>query len=146
MVAGRQRNPRVLTLFRTRLPALIRPLHLRLGVNSERISNPIDIIEIGYNLDSIENVPIAQTVLAKAVKMARTQRSRRAGHHFGKPAQGFRAWRQIRPGVIVFDVFRQFRIVRFGTEILSVSFNSIKTAVGPGNDSRQHLAFRPRES
>ena len=45
--------------------------------------------------------------------------------------------------VIVLYVLRQLGIIRFGTEILSVSFDSIETMIGPGDNGGQHLALGP---
>ncbi len=52
---------------------------------------------------------------------------------------------ELRLAVIPFDPRSQLRIIRYRTEILPVSLESIKAAVGPGSDRRKRFALHSRK-
>ena len=79
----------------------------------------------------------------KGLKVAGAQGCRGAGDHFGELAQRFLARSKVGAVVIMLDVFRQFLVVRCGTEILPVGLDSIKAVIGPRYHGGQHLALGP---
>ncbi len=128
------------------MPFFVGLLHFGLGVNAQGIGNPVDVVEIRDDFDGVENVAVAQAVLAQRLKMPRLQCPRSARHHLRKSAQSLLARSKVGAIVVVLDVFGQLRIVRFSTEILPVSFDSIETVVGPGSHCGQHFTFGPRKA
>lgn len=128
------------------MPFFVGLLHFGLGVDPQGVRNAVDVIEIGNDFDGVENVAVAQAVLPQRLKMPYVERPRSARHHLRKSAQSLLAGSKVGAVVVVLDVFGQLRVVRFGTEILSVSFDSIETVVGPGSHGGQHLTLGPGKS
>ncbi len=123
-------------------PALPSLLHFWLRINAEGVRDAIDVVEVGDDLHSIDNIAIAQTVGAQCIQIARPYVGGHACHFLGKLAQSALPRRKGRAAVVVLDLFSQFRVVGFLTEILSVRLDSIEASVDAGNDRGQHLAVQ----
>jgi len=127
------------------LPFFVGLLHFGFGVDAQGIGNAVDVIEVGDDFDRVENVAVAQAVLAQRLKVSCLQCPGSARHQLRESAQSLLARGEVGAIVIVLDVFGQLYIVRFGTEILPVSFDSIEAVVGPGSHGGQHLTLGPRK-
>lgn len=127
-------------------PALEGLPHLGLGIDPEGVGDAIDVVEIGDHLDRVQDVAVAQPVLAQGVEVLAPDGGGRAGQKLGEFAERLLARRKFRPPVIVLDVFGQLRVGGFRTEILPVGFDSIKAVVGPGDHRAKHLALGAGET
>lgn len=128
------------------LPAIEGLPHLGFGVDAQAVGDAVDVVEIGNHLDRVEDVAVAQPVFAQRIEVLGPDGGRRARQKLREFAERLLAWREPDPPVIVLDVFGPLRVAGFGTEILPVSFDSIKTVVRPGDHRAEHLALRPRQA
>ncbi len=122
-------------------PALPSLLHFWLRINAEGVRDAIDVVEVGDDLHSVDNIAIAQAVGAQSIQVGGPYIGRRARHFLGELAQSALPRRKRRAAVVLLDLFSQFRVAGFLTEILSVRLDSIEASVDPGNDRGQHLAL-----
>ena len=51
------------------MPLYVRRPHIRFGIDAQGVGDAIDIVEVGNDLDRIEDVPVAQSVLAQRVQV-----------------------------------------------------------------------------
>jgi hypothetical protein len=128
------------------MPTLVGCLHFGFGVDAERVGDAIDVIEIGDDFDGVEDIAVAQAMQAQRLEVLGAEGRGGARHHLRKFAQGLLARSELGTVVVVLDVLGQLLILRLGTEILSVSFDSIEAVIGPGNHRRQHFALGAGEA
>jgi hypothetical protein len=121
--------------------AFERGAHFGFGIDAQRVRHTVDVIEIGDDFHGVQDVAVAEAVFAKNVNVLPADGGGSARDEVGEFCQGFAARRQLCVEVVVLDVFGQLCVAAFSTEILPVSFDSIKTIVGPGDDHGQQLAF-----
>ncbi len=127
-------------------PTLEGLAHFRLGVNAQRIGNSIDVVEVGNDLDGVQDVAVRESKFAQAFHFLAAHRSGRARHLHGELAQRLLAGGKSRPAVIMLDVLGQLFVSCFLTEILPVRFDSIEAVVGLGDNRGQHFAFGARKA
>lgn len=115
--------------------------HFGFGIDAQRVGHAVDVIEIGDHFNGVEDIAVAKAVFPKSINMLLANGSGSARDEFGEFCQGLAAGRKPGAHVIVFGVFGQLCVAGFRTEILPVSFDSIKAIVGPRNHHGQQLAF-----
>ena len=120
--------------------------HFGFGIDAEAVGDAVDVIEVGNNLNRVEDIAVAQPVFAKRVEILSPDSGRRARQQLGEFAERFLPRQEFCSVVIVFDMFGQPRVTGFRTEILPVSLDSVKAMIGPGHDSPEHLALRPGQA
>lgn len=120
--------------------------HFRLWIDAQGVGDPVDVVKVGDHLDRVQNVAIAQTVLAKSLELFRPDRRGFARKELGKSGKRDFAWRKASAEIIVFNLFGEFGVSGFMTEILSVGFDSIKAVVSPGDNRGEQLALGAREA
>ncbi|HEX5412028.1 MAG TPA: hypothetical protein VFZ27_09210 [Terriglobia bacterium] len=111
------------------------------GIDAERVGHTIDVIEIGDDFNSVQDVAVAEAVFAKRVNVPLANGGGSARDKFGESGQGFAAGRKPGVPIVLFNAFGQVCVAAFRTEILSVSFDSIKAVIGCGDDHGQQFAF-----
>jgi hypothetical protein len=121
-------------------------VHFRFGVNAQGVGNSIDVVEVGNNLDGVQDVAVRESEYAQAFHFSAAHRSGRARHPHGELAQRLLAGGKFRPAVIMLDVLGQLFVPCFLTEILPVRFDSIEAVVGLGDNRGQHFAFGARKA
>ena len=123
------------------MPARVCILHFRFRINAQRVGDAVDVIEIGNDLDGVEDVAVGQAVFAQLVHVPFPHRGGFARHELGEfPERPF-ARRKFGARVIVLDVLGQRGVAGFLTEILPVRFDSIKAVIRPGNYGPQQFPF-----
>jgi len=115
--------------------------HFGFGVDAQGVGHAIDVIEKGDNFDGVQNVAVAEAVFAKSVNVLLANGGGSARDELGEFCQGLAAGRKPGAPIVEFDLFGQPCIAAFRTEILPVSFDSIKAVIGPGDDHGQQFAF-----
>ena len=133
--------------FRVRLGLLSCRLifgHLRFWVNPERIGDAVDVVEIGDDLDGVEEIAVAEAGLAQAVAIFTLHPRWRARQLLRELAQRPFPLGQARLMVVAFDGFDQLVVVALGTEILPVSLDSVETVIDLRNHRGQQLALGTR--
>ena len=128
------------------LPALKGRVHFRFRIDAQGISNAIDVVEIGGHFHGVQDVAIRKPLFAHRLNILIAHGGGMAGDEFRELGERFLARRKLGAQIVVLDVFGQFCVTGFDTEILPVSFDSIEAVVGPGNDDGQQLAFGARKS
>ena len=115
-------------------------------LNPQGIGHPIDVVEVGNHLDGIQDIAVREALFPQGFDIPAAHRSGRPRHPHSKPAQRFLASGKLGPAVITLNLFGQFRVSCFLTEILPVRFNSIKALVRPGDNGGQHFPVGAREA
>ncbi len=92
-------------------------------------------------MDGVEDVAIAQSLLAQGSQVSRANGGRPPCHQHGELRQSLLARNQSGAPVVALDLLGQLSIACFCTEILPVSFDSVETVVRPGNDCGHELAL-----
>ena len=110
------------------------------------MGDSIDVVEVGNDLDGVQDVTVRESTFAQAFHIPAAARSGRTRHPHGELAKGLLAGGKFRPAVIMLDVLGQLFVPCFLTEILSVRLDSIETVVGLGDDCGQHFAFGARKA
>jgi hypothetical protein len=123
------------------LPARQGFAHFGLGIDTEGVGDAIDVIEVGDGLDRVQDVAVGKAVPAECIEILRPSGSGRASDELGELGEGFLAGRKLGAAIAVLDVLGQLGVACFLTEILSVRLDSIKAAVGPGDDRGEELAL-----
>ncbi len=120
--------------------------HFGFGIDAEGVGDAVDVIEIGDDLDGVQEVAVAEAVLAQGIDVLLADGARCSRDEIGESRQGFAAWGESCLKIVVLHMLGQLRIAAFYTEILSVSFDSIETVVGPGDNDGQQFALGPGKS
>ncbi len=128
------------------LPAFSYRAHFGFRVDAQGVGHAADVIEVGNDFHGVQDVAVAEPVLAKRVNVLPADGRGFSRDEVGKICQGFAARRELGLQVVVLYLFRQLRVAAFRTEILPVSFRSIETVVGPGNHDGHQFAFGARKS
>jgi hypothetical protein len=105
--------------------AFERGLHFRLRVDAQRVRNAVDVIEVGNHLHGVQDIPIAEPVLAQGAEVLDANGGGRARQEFRESGKRFLAWREPGAEIILLDAVGQLGVTDFLTEILSVGFDSI---------------------
>ena len=127
-------------------PTLEGLAHFRFRVNAQGIGNSIDVVEVGNDLDCVQDVAVRESKFAQAFHFSAAHRSGRARHPHGELAQRLLTGGKFRPTVIVLDVLGQLLVSCFLAEILPVRFDSIEAVVSLGDNRGQHFAFGARKA
>ena len=120
--------------------------HFGLGINTQSVSDSIDVIEVGNHLNGVQDVAIRESVFPQSFYIPAADGGRRPRHPHGEPAQRLLPGGKLGQPVIMLDVLGQLLVPCFPTEILPVGFDSIKAVVGPGDHRGQHFAFGTRKA
>jgi len=127
-------------------PSLEGLAHLRLGVDAQGIGDSIDVVEVGNDLNGVQDVAVREAIIPQGFYIPTADGSGSARHLRGEPAQRLLPGGKFGAAVIMLDVLGQFLVPCFLTEILPVRFDSIKAVVGPGDNRGQHFAFGARKA
>jgi hypothetical protein len=127
------------------LRAFGRCAHFGFRVDAQGVGHAVDVIEIGNDLDGVQNVAVAEPVLAEGVDVLPADGRGCSRDEVGEICQGLAARRELGLQIVLPGVFGQFRVTAFSTEILPVSFRSIEAVVGPGNHDGHQFAFSARK-
>ena len=128
------------------MPSLEGLAHFRLGVNTQSVGDSIDVVEVGNDLDGVQNVAVRESIFPQGFYIPAADGSGRARHPQGEPAQRLLPGGKLGQAVIMLDVLGQLFVACFLAEILPVRFDSIKAVVGPGDNRGQHFAFGTRKA
>ena len=122
-------------------PAFERGAHFGFRIDAQSVGDSIDVIEIGDDFHGVQDVAVAEAVFAKSLDMLLANGGERASDKFGESGQRFAAGPKPGMPIVVFDLFGEICVAAFRTEILPVSFDSIKAVIGPRDDHGQQLAL-----
>jgi len=104
--------------------------HKILGVHAERVRHPVDVVEKAGDMGYVENRLIRKSNLLQGLNILLTHVGGPAGDAFGEfqhlPGGGVDG----RLPVVLFYRFDERVVVGFGTQILCVRLQSVKTVVG----------------
>ena len=121
-------------------------MHFRFGVNAQGVGNSIDVVEVGNDLDGVQDVTVRESTFAQGFNIPAADHIGRTRNPHGELAQRLWAGGESRPAVVMLDVLGQLFVPCFLTEILPVRFDSIEAVVGPRDDRGQHFAFGARKA
>ncbi len=123
------------------LPACPGFAHLGLGIDSERVGDATDVVEVGDDLDRVQDVAVGKAVPAEGIEVLRPSGGGGASDQLGELGEGFLARRKLGAAIVVLDVLGQLGVACVVTEILSVRLDSIKAVVGPGDYGGEEFAL-----
>ncbi len=123
------------------LPACQGFAHFGLGIDTEGVGDAIDVIEVGDDLDRVQDIVVGEAVPAEGIEVLRPSGGGGASDELGELGEGFLTRRKLGAAIVVLDVLGQLGVACFLTEILSVRLDSIKAAVGPGDHGGEEFAL-----
>jgi len=109
--------------------------HLRFRIDPQAVGNAVDVVEVGNDLDRVQDVPVGKTLGAQSLQVFFLRLGRRAGELFRELGQCSLTRRKRRLTIVALQLLGQFGVSGLATEILSVSLDSIEAAVH-GRDNR----------
>lgn len=75
------------------LPAFEGRAHFRFWVDAQRVSNAVDVIEIGDDFDRVQDIAVAEAMFAKGIDVLLTDGGGGSRDKIGKSCQSFAARR-----------------------------------------------------
>jgi len=104
--------------------------HFGFGIDAQCVGHAIDVIEIGDDFHSVQDVAIIEAVLTKGIDVMFPDGRGLSRGEIGKFCQGLASRWELCVQIILLGFFGQLCVAAFRTEILPVSFCSIETIVG----------------
>lgn len=122
-----------------------REFHPRLGINTQPLGDPVDVIEVADDLNAEGDLFVGETMLDEPIEVRFLHRAgvkRQLGGKIAKravfPAQG-------RAAIIVDQLVGRFILSRLRTEVLRVRKRSVEAIVEIADDSGEHFFTRLAE-
>jgi len=120
--------------------------HLRFRIDPQAVGNAVDVVEVGNDLDRVQDVPVGKTLGAQSLQVFFLRLGRRAGELFRELGQCSLTRRKRRLTIVALQLLGQFGVSGLATEILSVSLDSIEAAVHGRDNRGQQFSFSAREA
>ena len=115
--------------------------HFRFQIDSQGVSDSIDVVEVRDHLHGIKDVAVPEAVFSQVFYIPAADGGGRVGHPHSEPAERLLPGGKPGAPVVSLHLRRKLFVPCFSTEILPVRFDSIKTLVSPGDHRGQHFPF-----